>query len=380
MVKVSMKQIEKVNVRQMTIFVVLFFIGTTILVQPSTLASIAKQNAWIAVILGVFVSLWIVWLYSRIAMIFPDKNFSAGLEWLLGKWIGKLVSILYIFYFICVSADLLSIIGNFFTTQMIPETPAVAIHVVFMTVIAFGVRLGIKTLARSAEIFFVVFFFLFFIIVFTLFPELEIDKIQPVLEQGIKPTIHAMLTFISGCSLTMFTFLYILSSINNAQAIQKSLMKGTIIGGIVMLIITALCILVLGSFFTERNIYPTYVLAKKISIGNLERIEVIIAGMWMITILFKASLYFYALMMSIKQMFRLTDYRPVVLPISMITVVLSLIIFPNYVYMSYFNTTVWIPYVLTLGFVVLFLVWIIGKRKQIRENKKGLPRGKGLSG
>lgn len=365
-----MKQTEKVNVRQMTIFVALFFIGTTILVQPSTLASIAKQDAWIAVILGVVISLLIVWLYAKIAMLFPDKSLAEGLGLLLGKWIGKIVSILYIFYFACVSADLLTIIGDFFTTQMIPETPAIVIHIAFMIVIAYGVRLGIETLARSAEIFFVVFFSLFLIFVFTLLPELEIDNIKPVFDQGVKPIVHGMLSFISGSSLTMFTFLYILPSINDAQAIRRSLMKGTIIGGMVMLIITALCILVLGSYFTDRNFYPTYVLAKKISIGNLERVEVIIAGMWMITILYKACLYFYALMISISQVFRLNDYRPVILPIGMITVILSLLVFPNSVYMSYFNTTAWLPYVLTLGFVIPLLIWVIGKQKQNREKKK----------
>ena len=43
----------KISVRQFAVLVMIFTIGTTILVIPSGLAADAKQDAWLAAMLGV---------------------------------------------------------------------------------------------------------------------------------------------------------------------------------------------------------------------------------------------------------------------------------------------------------------------------------------
>jgi spore germination protein KB len=179
--------------------------------------------------------------------------------------------------------------------------------------------------------------------------------------------------FISISGVTMFTFLLILPSLKSAQSIRRTMLIGTFFGGVVLVVITFLCISVLGPTLTEYNVYPTYALAKKVNLGNfLERIEVIIAGIFMVTIFIKTTLYFYAIMISLAQTFRLKDYRPLVFPVGMWIVILSLVIYPSSVYAENWNSNVWIPFVLTFGFVFPIIVWGIGKwkarkRKEVRN-------------
>ncbi len=62
----------KLTVRQFSILVVLFTIGTSILLAPSLLFTRAKQDAWLAAILGLLAGLLAVWLYGTLGKRFPD--------------------------------------------------------------------------------------------------------------------------------------------------------------------------------------------------------------------------------------------------------------------------------------------------------------------
>ncbi|PAB57764.1 hypothetical protein CCE28_18255 [Anaeromicrobium sediminis] len=132
------------------------------------------------------------------------------------------------------------------------------------------------------------------------------------------------------------------------------------IGGIVIFLITILCVLVLGHDMTARNAFPSYALAKKVSLGNIiQRIEAIIAIIWFITIFYKMILHFYGAVLGLAQILNLKDYRPLALPLGMILVALSLVVFPDTVYSGIWNSTTWLPYVLTYGFFLPLLLLIV---------------------
>ncbi|WP_051005515.1 GerAB/ArcD/ProY family transporter [Paenisporosarcina sp. TG-14] len=93
--------IEKVKISQyqFAILVMMFTVGSSILIIPAGLAKEAKEDAWIAALLGIGVGVVLVFLYSALGNRFPDMNLAEYSEVILGKWLGKLVSILYFSFF-----------------------------------------------------------------------------------------------------------------------------------------------------------------------------------------------------------------------------------------------------------------------------------------
>jgi spore germination protein KB len=117
-----------------------------------------------------------------------------------------------------------------------------------------------------------------------------------------------------------------------------------------------LTITVLGAEVAARHHFPSYVLAKKINIGDfLQRIEAVMAFMWFLTIYFRMSFYFYAAVIGLAQTLNVKEHRSLVLPLGMIVVVASVVVHPNIVHSNEFNKYTWFPYVSTYG-VVLPLV------------------------
>ncbi|MFS0764668.1 GerAB/ArcD/ProY family transporter [Peribacillus phoenicis] len=120
----------------------------------------------------------------------------------------------------------------------------------------------------------------------SIIPQANIQNIQPVFENGAKPVIRATLFFISVFTLSPVMFLMIFpSKVNESKKGGKAFFIGTLIGGIILILVIMLDILVLGPDTTARNIAPSYIYdGKKINIGNfLMRIEAIMGTIWIFT-------------------------------------------------------------------------------------------------
>ncbi|MFD0698947.1 endospore germination permease [Paenibacillus sp. GCM10027628] len=361
----------KISVSQFAVLVIIYTIGTTILVIPLGLAADAKQDAWIAAVLGVVLNLLIVCLYNKVGQCFPNMTIAQYNEKLFGKWPGKLLSLFFIFFSFIGAATVLFYMGNFVNTQVMPETPIQAVNIIFAIVVVMGVRLGLETLVRAAEIFFPWIIILFIILVVCILPEVRIEKLLPMFTVGVKPLIKATLSVAGTASLPFISlFMLFPVSVNHLPKAKKAFLTGTLIGGGCIVIITFLCISVLGAQMSERHMYPSYALAKMINIGNfLERVEILIAGIWFLTVYFKTTFYFYGFVTGLAQVLNIEDYRPLVLPLGMILYVYSLVVYPNVAYMTEFDTKAFIPYAFTLGLLYPLLILGVTAFRKSRQKK-----------
>ncbi len=364
----------KISADQFRTLVVLCFVGPSIVNIPSLMTGEVQQDGWIAVILGVVVGLLLIWLYTKTGDLFPNMNLFEASEFVLGKWAGKILSLFFIFFLLMNTAALIYIPGNFLVTQVIPGTPIVVVNSLFVITIIIGVRYGLETTVRAAEIFFPWFLTgILFLLVFSA-PLIELKNFKPILENGLKPMLKATLYFEAFIPLTMVPLLVIYPKyISNLKEGKKTFFQGSIIAGIIILLITIWNISILGSDITARHLHPTYSLAKKVNIGEIiTRIEAIEAMVWIIALFYKTYIYFFAAIVGLVKVFNLADYRPLTFPIGMISIILSVIVYPNIVYAGEWDTTTWIPYVLTNGFLIpLFL--ILGgyfKKRYLKDKKK----------
>lgn len=252
-----------ISVRQFSVLIAFYTVGTAILIIPGGLATDAKQDAWIASIVGVASMLLVVLLYNSLSKRIPNMSLVQYSDVLFGKWAGKAVSLLLVFFSFIGSATLLFYVGNFMTTQVMPDTPIQFINMLFMSIVVMGLRLGLETLARAAEIFFPWFVLLFFVLFLFLMPEIELQKMQPVLENGTKPILKAALSLVATASFTQIVLLMIIPvHVSNPDKARKAYYIATMIGGVFIILVTFLCISVLGVDTTSRNMYPSYALTQ----------------------------------------------------------------------------------------------------------------------
>ncbi|MGJ7919869.1 GerAB/ArcD/ProY family transporter [Neobacillus sp. LXY-4] len=361
----------RISNSQFQILIIMFVIGTSILITPPLTAIQAKQDAWLSVLLGLGFGLILVWLYSILAGRYPNMTIAQYSEKILGKWLGKFVAFFFFIYLIILTSGLLRISGDLLTTHVLPETPIQAIETLLLLVVIMGVRLGLETFCKTAEMLFpYIIIFLFFLILFLL-PEFKFENLQPFLENGLSPVLRGSIRTLGVPFLDIVIFLMISPYVNLQKKVKKSMLLSTLAGGIAVFVITTTSILVLSAQETSRFYYPTFVLAQKISIGDfIERIEIISGATIFISLFMKITICFYATVLSISQTLQLKNYKILTLPLGIIIVVLSIALYPNIVYFHFLLSKAWTPIMLIFGlFYPLLLLFVDMVKAKVSKNK-----------
>ncbi|MGE7950970.1 GerAB/ArcD/ProY family transporter, partial [Lysinibacillus xylanilyticus] len=362
---------EIINSRQFTIITLLFTVGTAILIIPSSVTSAAKQDAWIATIIGVGLSFLLVKLLVTLGDQTPTLTFTEANEKILGRFFGKLTAMGFVLFTFFGAGQLLYFIGNFMSTEVMPETPSMAFSLLFAIIIIYAAFQGIEVFARLAEILFPMFILILIIFAVCTSPLINFENVQPILETSKKSIFISVIRFMSIFSFPLAVLLILYpSAVNVHKSAQKGFYIGTFIGGIVLIIIVTLCILVLGPSLTSNRTFPSYALAQRVSIGNfLQRVEVIMAAMWVISIFIKTFMYFYASVIGIAQICKIKDHRPLIVPLGMIVIGFSQIIHPNIVHSNTYNNEIWPLFSGLFAILLPIVLLIVAKIRKINGNQ-----------
>jgi spore germination protein KB len=362
----------KISIRQFTILVTLYMVGSAILIIPSILASKAKQDAWIAAIAAVCLGLLVIPLYIALGKRFSNMTIAEYSEVILGRWLGKTAFALFFIYVFISAALTLRNIGDFMTTQILEDTPIYAVHILFMIVVVMGVKLGLEPLARAAELFFPWIVLLIIVLVLLLTPQMKMVNMQPVLVEGFFPVLKATIPFSTFPFLGAVTFLMIYPTVNRIEKAGKALFVGVLLGGVILTVIAVVCIAVIGPDQAARHVFPSYEMARRINIGDfLERFEAIMAIIWILTIYFRMTIMHYVLALGIAQTLRIREYQVLAIPLGVILVVFSIFIVPNSTYLSTFNQITLPIFIFTIALLlplILLIVAIFRKKKKIETD------------
>ncbi|MDF2717662.1 MAG: yndE 2, partial [Paenibacillus sp.] len=108
----------------------------------------------------------------------------------------------------------------------------------------------------------------------------------------------------------------------------------------------------------------------KINIGHfLERIEAILAIIWILTIYFRLTVMHYALVLGIAESLRLRAHRFLALPLGVVIVAFSIFSVPNSTYLSTFNKTTLPIFIFTIALLLPFLLLLVAVLRKVNRAK-----------
>lgn len=360
----------KISSRQLTIIIAVFTIGTTILVTPAAVASRAKNDAWMVPLISMGIGIIVIWLYMNIVSLYPNKNIFEIIEIVLGKWVGMIATIFIIFVSLISVSQLTWYVGNFMTTHILVDTPIYAIHIIYLVVIIYGARLGLETMARSSELIFPVIVLLFVLVILLVSPQSKYENLQPLFEYGVKPILSSSIFEITILCLPLIILLTIPSTwTNSLKDYKKSFFIGYIIGGFIIFITVLFCLLVLSYKTTSQSQFPTYLLAKKVNVLQFfQRLEPIIAVIWIVSIFYRTFLYMYTTLKGLTHIFGLKNYKYITTALGILALGLSFIAYPDAAYQKKWDSFTWASLIFTMGLLLPLILLTVGLIKKKKQN------------
>ncbi|HHW18502.1 MAG TPA: endospore germination permease [Firmicutes bacterium] len=323
----------------------------------------SPRDAWISAFFASVLSLLVIIPVTRLGLKFPDKSIIEYSQVLLGKYPGKVLGYLLVFYWISVAATVARSVGEAYTTAIMPETPILVFMLVMVFLSANAARNGLEVISRVAEINLYVMTFLGLIIIGLPYKLMRFENLLPIMADGLGPVIEATKVGVSFYSeLTVLGML--VPYLKRPQDVTRYSIYAILIAGLTMTVFSISLVAVFGPTVSSFSL-PAFSLGRVISIGQfLERIEVIPMGAWTITAAIKLALYVWASAVGLAQLSGLSRYQSLVYPLGAIAASLGMLFFESFVSLELSFRTTWVFFSLVVAFgttLVLYLLALMRK-------------------
>ena len=347
---------EAISERQGIILIILFLLGSTALVSSS---GQAKQDAWIAIIISISWSIILFLMFSRILSLYPGKDLFDILQIVMGKFMGKIISILMIWFAFHIGTLVMRNLSDFTNTLVFPDTPVVVPMIFFTILLLWGLKLGLEVIGRWAEFFIWIVILLFILYTTLSISEMDINRLKPILDNGftlILKGAFSSFTFPFG-EIVIFTMVF--SNISKAKNYNKTFMVSLGLGGLIIVLATLRNILVLGSDKISRVYFPSILTISLINVGSMfQRLEMAVALLFLVCIFIKVIICLFAICNGISKVFVFDDYRFVSTPVTLL-----MLNFSFFIYKSTMEARAWsaisAPYTFFFEAIIPLVIFVV---------------------
>lgn len=329
---------------------------------------IAKTDAWLAPIIGSIIGFALLLIFLKIMNYKDEYNINDILKEKCSK-IGKIISILICIFIASFIMIYFYNLINFISSEYLYSTPKLFIAIIFIIPIIYTLLYEIHVISRSIMIFGYIAIFFFICASLSITFQSNPTNLLPFLEHGFKMPLFASLYHV--CYIVSPLFLLTIipkEKIRDNKKFNKKMIITYIISSITVCIIVYS---VLASFGIELSLlyqYPVYNILKRISVLSIfDRVESIIAIMWILFIYTTCIIGFYYLKTSFYQITELKENKKnkvFILTLCILLLLFSVVIFPSNTFVNDFLLNIY-PFFIAIFFIIIpFLISVFLKTKK----------------
>lgn len=332
---------------------------------------IAKHDIWLAVLAALVISLPFVLVDIALAEKFSGKNLIQINDLIYGPYLGKPISTLYILFFLLLTVLNTRIVGAFYTTYIMPETPLVVIIIMFTFVCGLAVRKGLEVIARCSFILIVITALIISTLTILLLKDMKFTNFLPIFEIPMKDFIQGTHLIVSIPFTQLVVFLMVIPYMNKIKQAKSSTVLGLIIGGISLLIVVVRDVAALGITAAIMS-SPSFESARLIDVAKiLTRLDILIAFGLLITMFLRVSIFYYATVLGIAQILNLRSYVPLVIPVGIIIISLAMLIFDSGMEHAYSTSNFYPIYTFPFQILIPPISLLIAKIRGLPKKQGG---------
>ncbi|MGE5421646.1 MAG: GerAB/ArcD/ProY family transporter [Ignavibacteriales bacterium] len=347
-----------ITTRQLYYLFVLSIIPINLLYIPGEPTNIVNQSAWIAAILATIIAG--AFLYYPLAVMgshFPGLTIFQYSDKVAGRYFGKIFGglILYnIFELHCWTLRETAI----FSSIIFPRTPDIVFLAMISLATSFAAVKGLQLIGRLSDIFFPLGLIIFIFLTVMGASQISLDNLLPIVNSSPGSMVRATIVFLDWVTVGL-SFGAMSAFVDHPERLKAISMYGTAAAGLILVVFSIVTIGVYGTELVKLFSLPFLMLARSINIGFIfERVEALLVAGWLAWLFMMALIMSYVNALGIAQMFRLKDYRSLVLPETILAIAYSMFQYKSYIEQAYLFGVAHLYY-LSLSLALPLLLWII---------------------
>ena len=267
---------EKISTHQFMTLSAAVLMGTTFLPIATLVTNVGGRDGWMSVLPGFAAGIPYGLMVLSLVKQYPGQNLLQVSETLFGKWIGKIIGIIYILISGYFGGLLLAQLGDIYERSTMLLTPIWVIYLGGILIVFYLIRSGVEVFARFSEVIFPLITIAFLLNSGLSIPLIEQGELLPILGEGLK------LIFFSGLHIIPFVMSFILflagilsflpTGMPELGQLKSGLWRAVFLVGILNTLVVLVQILVFGPTETIRLMYGI------LTLGNMVEVSKTISG------------------------------------------------------------------------------------------------------
>lgn len=315
-----MTQSQQLSGQQLANLLIGFCLGSSLVLRTASVG----RSGWIASLIGTAEGMLIALIYVALSERFGRAGIISIFRKVFGPVIGLVPTVLMIWFAIQLGGLVLENFGDYFNIAVLQATPVVWFVTPLMLACVYVARKGPKVVARCATVLVPVAVFLLLLLVLLLIPTYRLGNLLPLFTKDDLPKIakaaHANAMFPYAETVV---FLSIVPRLRTEARAFRSTLWGLAIAGIILAVADVRNTAALGSVVSS-TVFPSHAAARLVDIDDvLTRVEILIAINFLTMGFLKVCILLHAAASGIADAFGLQSYRPLVLPVGLLMVIIS---------------------------------------------------------
>lgn len=288
---------NKISMMEIMLLSVTVVISTAVLFMPYLTAQAAGADAWVSVLAAGAAAILPAWAAATVMSRFPKMSIIQALPIVFGGLLGKALALAFIAFFLFGGALIVWQLEEFVVGTLIPETPEIAIRILFLIGIAYATFSGATPLIRTNAYVMPVGVVVIALVIGLPIARMDPSFLLPVFEHGYRPMLNGAILLLGWlCQIPLVMMMF--QRYVEPKFLHKAAKKA-VIGILVAVLALELGALGTMAAFGPRQTasmyYPSFAVARIISVGAfLEHIEVIFVGIWIAAMFIAATFYIQA--------------------------------------------------------------------------------------
>lgn len=364
----------KISHKQLFWIIAVLEIGMTLLLTLSPTLESAKQDAWISLAVAGMAGAGITLVAGKLSLLYPNQTFVEYCQTILGKWLGRLITIPYFIQLFSTMGIILRQSSDFIQMYLFRKTPLIVLIMLMLYLMVYiTYKGGIEGIGRASEIIGPVIFIVIIITLILSYNNIAWKQILPIYDDsGWKPILMgsvAPLSFLGEANLIMTLICFVQDP---KKGVSKSILAVVMVSAIIM-IITMEVIMVFGAGLAGRLWYPYFEMVRYISVLEfIQNIEIIVTVVWILSVFIKLSTFMFITSQEIGRLFHLKDWRKVIWFVALVQLPLALLYRNIDISSIVFPTKFYTPFIVPINMVVIpLLLLFVGMIRKNRKEKKG---------
>ncbi|GAA0787567.1 GerAB/ArcD/ProY family transporter [Hathewaya limosa] len=343
--------------KEMEILIFNFYISTYLLFN---MGGIVKQDAWIATIIAIVLSLPFMIIYGKLMSLYTRKNLFEILEIVFGKIIGTFFSSIIIIYLCMLSSFILRDFVDFVKITSMRNTPSVVTMILIGILSIYFLKQEMQCMVGWSKFFLRIIVIFFIITLAFLIPSMRLENLYPIFENGFVQILKESLILMTFPFTEIFVFTTFFDCLVPDKNSKNIFLIGLIVSSFAVVGFNLSNILLLGGEAYSNTYFSGYESMKRLRIqGEFQRMEIIVATAFTIVQFLEMNFCVLGACKGAKNIFKLKNYKKAIIPIIIIVILMSTILSISIMDYQYFDQHYWPIIGLMIQIIFPILIFII---------------------